>query len=107
MVATAQDGLTLTVPLASDPLYVGKLAYGIVNWNGIFSLIEIHAGTSITLVVAIQGLGQAIIDDGPQDILVAVGCNRSHPRCVELENWLNFGGFHHMPDRNPFNSSIE
>jgi len=36
-------------------------------------------------------------------IRVALGCNRSKERCIELGNFENFLGFTTIPNRNPFN----
>jgi Phage conserved hypothetical protein BR0599./Uncharacterized conserved protein (DUF2163). len=105
MSVTAISGLTLTIPAAAGGGYTNKLGAGIVNWNGIFGQIDYHSGTSVVLVTEIPGLEEALAG-GAQAVLVAPGCSRALTRCVEFNNYLNFGGFKWLPKQNPFSTSI-
>ena len=103
---TAVSGLVLTCPeAASAPADDYKA--GIVNWGGIFGMIEVHSGASLTLLNKIPGLADWIAINGPASVLLAPGCNRTRTRCnTRFSNTLNNGSFDKMPTINPFETGI-
>jgi hypothetical protein len=103
---TDVSGLVLTVPeaaLAPD----GDYTAGIVNFGGIFGMVQLHSGDQITLLTKIHGLADYVTANGSADVLLAPGCNRTLRRCVDrFSNNLNNGGYEKLPEINPFTSGV-
>lgn len=103
---TAVNGLVLTVPEA-ETTEPDEYKAGIINFNGVFGMVEIHDGDQLTLLTKIYGLEDYVTANGSASILIAPGCNRTTRRCVDrFDNGLNNGGFEKLPEINPFDTSI-
>jgi len=103
--ATAVAGNVVTVPdAASAP--AGDFFTGmILAPDGTYRFITAHSGASITLQRPIQTLTEALAD-GPVEVVLYPGCDRTSTRCKDRFNNLNnFGGFKYIPIRNPFDGS--
>lgn len=74
---------------------------GYINIEGYRSQITSSVGDTVVLAGFLPSL-----DIGKSVVLVA-GCDRSFLVCREkYNNELNYGGFTHIPDRNPFRVSL-
>jgi hypothetical protein len=103
---TDVSGLALTCPEAALAP-VNDYKAGIVNWNGIFGMVEVHTGATLLLLNKIPGLEAWIDLNGAASVLLAPGCNRTRIRCNDrFANTLNNGGFDKMPTINPFESGV-
>lgn len=103
---TAISGLVLTVPEAALAPADDYKA-GIVNFDGVFGMVEVHNGSQLTLLTKIHGLQEYIDLNGSANILLAPGCNRTTRRCIDrFNNRDNMGGFEKLPEVNPFSTSI-
>lgn len=100
MLITSVTGRTLTVPLAAlqpDSTFTA----GILDWGGEERFIQSHVGEELILESVLPGL-EAAVGIGPEDALVAPGCNLQPETCLNtFDNIINFGGFWWM-EETPF-----
>lgn len=104
---TAISSNTVTVPVAAG-LTAGSLIGGMLRFNTHYRLISNHVGSILTLSRPIEDLNTEFISGGssPVDVQVYPGCDRTSGTCTtRFANWLNFGGFKWIPDKNPFGGS--
>lgn len=99
---TAAQGVTLTVP-ALDSFPSGHFTYGYVERaSGEVRWITAHNGDTITLNYPLRDLAPG------ERVSVFPGCDGSENTCrSKFNNTINFGGFTRLPQKNPFNSSIQ
>lgn len=97
-------GFDLTSPdfdAQADGYFAGgkltfELSPGVIERRG----IRAHTGDTITLTHPITGLLAT------STVTVSPGCPRTQDVCVSrFNNLVNFGGFKHMPAKNPFGSN--
>lgn len=93
------DGYTVVIPaIIGQPenSYNGGL---IVKNSVDYRMITDFDNTTgtVSLIRPFEDLEQGEV------VRVALGCNRSKERCIELNNFENFLGFTTVPNRNPFN----
>lgn len=95
------SGAVATVPdaaAAAAGFYVG----GDFQYLGTSYKILNHSGAQLELAEIPKGLKDEIVASGSANVLIARGCRRLMPDCIELGAYLSYGGYHHLED-NPFN----
>jgi len=95
--AIDSTGTVLTVPaFASLP---DSLQGGYLKFGNQVRMIVAHAGSSITLLAAIEGLAAGLGVSG------VAGCALTYSSCTHYRNVENFLGFDLIPILNPFDGS--
>lgn len=70
--------------------------------TGELRMITDHSGSLITMLTGFKGLQNG------ETIYIYAGCDHSFNGangCAKFANWANFGGFPHVPKKNPFSSA--
>jgi uncharacterized phage protein (TIGR02218 family) len=98
------SGTALTVAAAAGEAD-GYFAGGYVEWqpeSGVFErrFIKKHIGSALTLSVAFDGIAVG------QAVTLYPGCDHTTTTCDgKFSNLNNYGGFPHIPTKNPFGGS--
>lgn len=80
--------------------------------NGLCNGGEMIVGLERRMIISNTGLVFTVSSafaeaSASQSVTIRQGCNRSFTECrTKFNNGINFGGFPHVPDRNPFSSSL-
>lgn len=108
-----EEPLSLTA--ASNNIYTvaganangdGFYSGGVLNYNGSLAFILNQTGNTVKVRQSIPSLNTAVNTSGAQNVILAPGCNRSYDHCNnKFFNSDNYGGFRHMPIKNPFGST--
>jgi uncharacterized phage protein (TIGR02218 family) len=103
---TAMTSSGYTVVLSASPGADGSYAGGVLEYNGGMRGIINQVGNIINDTWS--NLNKAIIDSAGAGVAVNLypGCDRSTTTCkTKFNNFENYGGFPHIPTRNPFDGS--
>jgi uncharacterized phage protein (TIGR02218 family) len=103
----AISGNTLIVPEASgfdDGYFAGGI---ITSPDNSFLFVIGHSGTSIQVQrLNFSMVSQFAIQGPGMTAKIYPGCNKSRDTCrVKFDNLLNYGGFDHIPTKNPMGGS--
>lgn len=105
---TAMTSSGYTVVLNTSPGADGLYAGGILEYNGGMRGIINQIGNVLTINDSWSNLNKAIIDSLGAGVGVNLypGCDRTTTTCkARFDNFENYGGFPHIPTRNPFDGS--
>jgi len=101
------SGATVDIPaLSSDP--PGWRIGGVLEYGQYLRLITNQNGSVVTLSNPIKALTDDFIVNGANTLSVNTypGCDRTRETCTnKFANWLNFGGFPWIPNKNPLGGS--
>lgn len=103
---SAIAGRTLTIAEAGshdDGFYVGGM---LRTADGMLSFITGHVGSAITLQRLSFSVGEEVAGGFPFAVSLYPGCDHSRATCnAKFANLLNYGGFDHIPTKNPMGGS--